>query len=112
MTSHPPFATATTHSPLSSSSPTQLVSSSAGLEISPSSSSSSPPITPSLSFGDSSAPRNPSRSGAPKTVNALIAKGQNARTSPTSHSPKVAIARGVAGTFSFFLMVVIVVFCI
>ncbi|CAM6080155.1 unnamed protein product [Sphagnum tenellum] len=91
-----PLAAATTHSPLSSSSPTQHVSSSVGSEITPSSSSSSPPITPSLSSRDSSAPRNPSRFGAPKTINAPIAKGQNAKTSPTSHSPRVAIAGGVA----------------
>jgi serine/threonine protein kinase/Leucine-rich repeat (LRR) protein len=101
-----------THSPLSSSSPTQPVSSSSGSETSPSSSSSSPPITPSLSSGDSSAPGNPSRSGAPKTANAPIAGGQNAGTSPTSHSSGVAIAGGVAGAFSFFLLAAIAVFCI
>jgi hypothetical protein len=107
---HPPVATAA-HSPLSSSSPTQHVSSSTGSKTSPSSSS-SPPITPSLSFGDSSALGNPSRSGALKTANAPIARGQNVGTSPTSHSPWVAIARGVAGAFSFFLLAIIVVFCI
>jgi len=76
------------------------------------SSSSSLPITPSLSSRDSFAPGNPSRSGAPKTTNALIAGGQNAGTSLTSHSPGVAIAGGVVGVFSFFLLVAIVVFCI
>jgi hypothetical protein len=65
-----------------------------------------------LSSGDFSALGNPSRSGASKTVNAPIAGGQNVRTSPTSQSPRVAIAGGVARAFSFFLMVVIVVFCI
>jgi len=112
VTPHPPIATVATHYPLSSSSPTQPVSSSSGSESSLSSSSSSPPITPSLSSGDSSAPGNPSKFGASKTTNAPIAKGQNARTSPTSHSPRVAIARGVARAFSFFLLAAIVVFCI
>jgi hypothetical protein len=41
-----------------------------------------------------------------------ITRGQNARTSPTSHSPGVAIARGVIGTFLFFLLAAIVVFYI
>jgi hypothetical protein len=54
---------------------TQHVSSSTGSETSPFSSSSSPPITPSLSFGDSSAPGNPSRSGASKTANAYYFLG-------------------------------------
>ncbi len=111
MTPHPPTA-ATTHSALSSSSPTQPVSSSASLETSLSSSLSSPPITPSLSCGDSPTPGDPSKFGAPKIANAPIARGQNAGTSPTSHSPRVAIARGVAAAFSFFLLVAIVVFYI
>ncbi|CAM6024058.1 unnamed protein product [Sphagnum balticum] len=86
VTPHPPATATATHSPLSSSSPSQPVSSSAGSETSPSSSS-FPPITPSLSSGDSSAPRNPSRSRALKSTNAPIIRGQNAGTSPTSHSP-------------------------
>jgi hypothetical protein len=65
-----------------------------------------------LSFGDSSAPGNPSRSRAQKTANAPIAGGQNAGTSLTSHSLGVVIVGGVAGAFSFFLLAVIVVFCI
>jgi hypothetical protein len=109
---HPPIAAVTTHSPLSSSSPTQPISSSTGSETSPSSSSSSPLITPSLSFWDSSTPGNPSRSQALKTVNAPIAGGQNAGTSLTSHSLGVAIAGGVVGAFSFFLLATIAVFCI
>jgi hypothetical protein len=108
---HPPLVAATTHSPLSSSSPTQHVSSSTGSKTSPSSSS-FPLITPSLSFGDCFAPRNPNISGASKIANAPIARGQNARTSLTSHSLGVAIVGGVAGAFSFFLLVTIVVFCI
>jgi hypothetical protein len=65
-----------------------------------------------LSYGDFSAPRNPSRSGASKIANAPIARGQNAGTSPTSHSLVVAIEGGVVGAFSFFLLATIVVFCI
>jgi len=65
-----------------------------------------------LSSGDFFAPGNPSKSRAPKTANAPIVGGQNARTSPTSHSPGVAIAGGVVGAFSFFLLATIVVFCI
>jgi len=112
MTPHPPPPAIAIHSPLFSSSPTQRVSSSIGSKTSLSSSSSSPPITPSLSFGDSFALGNPSRSRAPKTANALIAGGQNVGTSPTSHSLGVAIAGGVVGAFSFFLLAAIVVFCI
>jgi len=108
MTPHPP--TAATHSPLSSSSLTQPVSSLAGSKTSPFSSSSSPPITPSLSSRDSCALGNPSRSGAPKTANAPIVGGHNERTSPTSHSHGMAIARGVAGTFSFWLQLLSFVF--
>jgi len=74
VTPHPPPAVAATHSPLSSSSQIQHVSSSIGLETSPYSSSSSLLITPSLSSGDSFAPGNPSRSRAPKTTNAPIAE--------------------------------------
>jgi hypothetical protein len=65
-----------------------------------------------LNSGDSSALGNPSRFGASKIANALIARGQNARTSPTSHSPGVAITGGVAGAFSFFLLAAVIVFCI
>jgi hypothetical protein len=35
-----------------------------------------------LSYGDFSAPRNPSRFGVSKIANAPIARGQNAGTSP------------------------------
>jgi hypothetical protein len=65
-----------------------------------------------LNYGDSSALGNPNRSGASKIANAPIVTGQNAWTSPTSHSPGVAITGEVVGTFSFFLLATIVVFCI
>jgi hypothetical protein len=112
VTPHPPPTAAATHFPFSSSSPTQPVSSSTGSETSLSSSSSSPPITPSLSSGDSCTLGNPSRFGASKIANAPIVGGQNAGTSPTSHSPGVAITGEVAGAFSFFLLAAIVVFYI
>ncbi len=57
-------------------------------------------------------PWNPSRFGTPKTTNAPIAWGQNARTSLTSHFLGVAIVGGVVGAFPFFLLATIVVFCI
>jgi hypothetical protein len=65
-----------------------------------------------LSSGDSSAPRNPNRSGVVKIANAPITGGQNVGTSLTSHSVGVAIVGGVVGAFSFFLLVAIIVFCI
>jgi hypothetical protein len=65
-----------------------------------------------LSSGDSYAPRNRSRSRAPKITNAPIVGGQNVRTSPTSHSPRVVIGGGVAKAFSFYLLAAIAIFCI
>ncbi|CAM6080198.1 unnamed protein product [Sphagnum tenellum] len=61
-----------------------------------------------LTGGPSSSAQAPAR--AP--VAAPTTGGQNAGTSPTSHSPGVAIAGGVAGAFSFFLLAAIAVFCI
>ncbi|CAK9861312.1 unnamed protein product [Sphagnum jensenii] len=50
--------------------------------------------------------------GGPSSSAQAPARAPNAGTSPTSHSPGVAIAGGVAGAFSFFLLAAIAVFCI
>ncbi|CAK9258887.1 unnamed protein product [Sphagnum jensenii] len=68
-----------------------------------------------LTGGPSSSAQAPARApvAAPTTGSSpTMSGGQNAGTSPTSHSPGVAIAGGVAGAFSFFLLAAIAVFCI
>ncbi|CAK9198154.1 unnamed protein product [Sphagnum troendelagicum] len=55
---------------------------------------------------------SPTMSGPPLLSSSSPTQPINAGTSPTSHSPGVAIAGGVAGAFSFFLLAAIAVFCI
>ncbi|CAM6012205.1 unnamed protein product [Sphagnum balticum] len=63
-----------------------------------------------LTGGPSSSAQAPAR--APAAAPTTGSSPTNAGTSPTSHSPGVAIAGGVAGAFSFFVLAAIAVFCI